>query len=132
MTMTDPIADLFVRINNANLDEAVTVSIPYSKIKEDIVKIMCERGYLRNYEVAGEGVKKQIVASMKYLSDGTKVLSGLKRVSKPGCRIYSTCEDIKSVRGGLGMTILSTSKGLLTDTQARQNRLGGELLCQVW
>ncbi|MBU4485207.1 30S ribosomal protein S8 [bacterium] len=132
MGMTDPIADLLTRIRNASRDGLPLTTIPYSKVKEGIVTILCKSGYLKNYEVVGDGAKKSIVVTLKFLDDGTRVISEMKRISKPGCRTYESCDDIRPVRKGLGLSILSTSKGLLTDTQARQNRVGGEVICHIW
>ena len=132
MTMTDSIADLLTRIRNANMVSLPTTIIPFSKTKEAIVKLLKDEGYIVNYEVLGENEKKNIVVTLKYMDDGTKVISGLKRISKPGCRVYSKCEDIAPVRRGMGVAVVSTSKGILTDSQARQNRLGGEVICHVW
>ncbi|PIR21160.1 MAG: 30S ribosomal protein S8 [Deltaproteobacteria bacterium CG11_big_fil_rev_8_21_14_0_20_47_16] len=130
--MTDSIADMLTRVRNANQAGHDTVQIPFSKIKENILKVLVDEGFLSDVQVAGEGTQKSLVAGLKYVGRRTRVMSGLARISTPGRRVYLGHEDLRVVRGGLGVTILSTSKGVMTDTQARQKHLGGEAICKVW
>ena len=133
MTMSDPIADMLTRIRNANTAKHDTVDIPSSKIKVAIANILVDEGYIEKYELVEEGNFKTSRVSMKYT--GTKkdrIITGIKRISKPGLRIYAGKEDIPSVLGGLGIAILSTNKGIITDKQARKEAVGGEVLAFVW
>ena len=129
--ITDPIADLIVRIKNANQRKTKIVEIPYSKIKEKIINTIKEEGYIQNYEVKETGIKKHILISLKF--KGTqRVITGIKRISKPGLRVYATSSNIPKVLSGYGIAIISTSQGLLTDKQARKVNIGGEVLAYVW
>ena len=129
--ITDPIADLIVRIKNANQRKTKVVEIPYSKIKEKIIHTIKEEGYIQNYEIKEEGIKKHILVSLKF--KGTqRVITGLKRISKPGLRVYATSSNIPKVLSGYGIAIISTSQGILTDKQARKVNIGGEVLAYVW
>jgi small subunit ribosomal protein S8 len=128
----DPIADMLTRIRNANALRYDTVSMPYSKMKNEIADILRKEGYLAAVAVEGEGVKKSLSLTLKYGPDGERVISGLKRISKPGLRITMQADKLPRVLGGLGIAIVSTSKGLLTDSEARKAKLGGEILCYVW
>jgi small subunit ribosomal protein S8 len=133
MTMSDPIADMLTRIRNANTAKHDTVDIPSSKIKVAIADILVDEGYIEKYDLVEEGNFKTIRVTMKYT--GTKkdrIITGIKRISKPGLRIYAGKEDIPSVLGGLGIAILSTNKGIITDKQARKEAVGGEVLAFVW
>lgn len=130
--MTDTIADMLTRIRNASQAGRESVQIPYSRTKENILKVLQSEGFLGDIQMAGEGVRKALVVSLKYAGRGIRVLAGLSRVSKPGRRVYVGHEDLRIVRGGLGVTILSTSKGIMSDNQARQQHLGGEAICKVW
>jgi small subunit ribosomal protein S8 len=130
--MTDSIADMLTRIRNASNAGLETAQIPYSRLKEAILKVLKDEGFLSDVQVAGEGVRKSLVVGLKYVGRGTRVLSGLERVSTPGRRVYVGHEDMRAVRGGLGITVVSTSKGIMTDHQARQQHIGGEALCRVW
>ncbi|SCW45210.1 small subunit ribosomal protein S8 [Lachnospiraceae bacterium C10] len=133
MTMSDPIADMLTRIRNANTAKHDTVDIPSSKIKVAIANILVDEGYIEKYDLVEEGNFKTIRVTMKYT--GTKkdrIITGIKRISKPGLRIYAGKEDIPSVLGGLGIAILSTNKGIITDKQARKEAVGGEVLAFVW
>jgi len=130
--MTDPIADMLTRIRNANQALHPTVSMPSSKLKEEIAKIFAAEGYIEGYEVKAEGIKRTLEIKMKYQSDRSRVISGLRRLSKPGLRVYRGSEDLPRVKGGLGVVVVSTSQGLLSDSEARRRRLGGEILCEVW
>ncbi|PMQ00980.1 MAG: 30S ribosomal protein S8 [Dictyoglomus sp. NZ13-RE01] len=131
MTLTDPIADMLTRINNANQRRKPFVEVPFSKIKLSIAEILLKEGYIENYEVLGEEPKKVIKIWLKYINK-TPVIQGLKRVSKPGRRLYAGKEELPRVLGGLGIAIVSTSKGIMTDKEARALGIGGEVLCMVW
>ncbi|MCB2223135.1 MAG: 30S ribosomal protein S8 [Actinobacteria bacterium] len=130
--MTDPIADMLTRIRNANQALHPTVSMPSSKLKEEVAKILAAEGYIEGYEVTASGVKKTLELKLKYLPDRSRVISGLRRLSNPGRRVYRGADDLPRVQGGLGVVVVSTSQGLLTDSEARRRRLGGEILCEVW
>jgi small subunit ribosomal protein S8 len=133
MTMSDPIADMLTRIRNANTAKHDTVDIPLSKIKVSIADILVDEGYISKYEIVDEGNFKNIRVTMKYAGDKKeKIITGIKRISKPGLRIYAGKEEIPSVLGGLGIAILSTNKGIVTDKQARKEQVGGEVLAYVW
>jgi small subunit ribosomal protein S8 len=130
--MTDPIADMLTRIRNANQALHPTVSMPSSKLKEEIAKILAAEGYIEGYEVKADGIKRTLEIKMKYQSDRSRVISGVRRLSKPGLRVYRGSEELPRVKGGLGVVVVSTSQGLLSDSEARRRRLGGEILCEVW
>jgi small subunit ribosomal protein S8 len=130
--MTDPIADMLVRIKNAIMAKHKEVRIPHSKMKETIAKILKEEGFINDYEVVGEIPKKEIVIKFKVLPGGKNAITDLKRISKPGRRIYASKDEIPWVMNGLGIAIISTSKGLMTDREARKNKIGGEVICYVW
>jgi len=130
--MTDPIADMLNRIKNAQAVSHSTVEVPFSNFKYEIAKILEKHGFIEKVEKKGRKVKRVIVITLKY-RDKTPAISGLKRVSKPGQRIYLDSTQIKRVKGGYGMAIISTSKGgLMIDKEARKQRLGGEVLCEIW
>ncbi len=128
----DPIADMLTRIRNANALRYESVSLPYSKMKSQIAEILKREGYLEAVTVEGEGVKKTLELTLKYGARGERVISGLKRISKPGLRINVTADKMPKVLGGLGIAIVSTSKGILTDKEARKLGVGGEVLCYVY
>ncbi|MEO0116631.1 MAG: 30S ribosomal protein S8 [candidate division WOR-3 bacterium] len=128
----DPIADMLTRIRNALMRGKPEVKFPYSKIKLEIARILLEEGYINNFQVSGEGVKKEIVILLKYTLDGKPVISELKRVSRPSRRVYAGYREIPKVAGGLGIAILSTPKGILSDREARRQKVGGEILATVW
>lgn len=131
--MTDPIADLLARIRNAQTAKHETVKIPYSKIKMGIVKILHEEGFLGSFKLNTlNSVKKEIEISIRYSDKQEPIISNLRRVSRPGRRQYTGYQDLKPIRSGLGIGILSTSKGIITDKQARHEKTGGELLCTIW
>ena len=132
MKMTDPIADMLTRIRNANTVGHATVEIPASKMKKAIAEILKEEGYIRGYEVIEDGKQGIIKVSMKYGPDKTTVISGIKKISKPGLKVYAKADDVPKVLGGLGIAIISTSNGLITDKQARKLGVGGEVICYVW
>ena len=131
MHLTDPIADMLTRIRNANLAKHNTVKIPFSKIKESLENILKSEGYINNFEVKEEGTKKDIIVSLKFM-DGEAVIKGLKRISKPGRRVYTSVESLPKVLGGLGIAIVSTPNGVITDKECRKHSVGGEVLCYVW
>ena len=133
MTMSDPIADMLTRIRNANTAKHDTVDVPASKMKLAIANILVDEGYIAKYDLVGDGAFKTIHITLKYGADkNEKVISGLKRISKPGLRVYANTEDIPKVLGGLGTAIISTNKGVVTDKEARKLGVGGEVLCFVW
>ena len=129
--MTDPIADMLTRIRNANSLKYATVEMPSSKMKVEIAKILLEEGFISNFEVKGD-VKKQLTITLKYGVNGQRVISGLKKISKPGLRVNVPCEKLPLVLRGLGIAIISTSKGVVSDKTARQLGVGGEVLAYVW
>lgn len=134
MTMTDPIADMLTRIRNANIAMHDLTSMPSSKLKEALAKILEREGYIEGFEVADDPTRpgRKLTITMKYTPDRKRTISGIKRVSKPGLRVYMGATEVPRVLGGMGISVLSTNQGLLTDREARQRRVGGELLCQVW
>ncbi|MBZ9689461.1 30S ribosomal protein S8 [Clostridium estertheticum] len=132
MVMTDPIADLLTRIRNANVVRHEIVEVPSSTIKKEIANIMLQEGYLKNIEEYNDGVVPMMRLAMKYGQNKERVITGLKRISKPGLRVYSKNEDIPKVLNGLGVAIISTSKGLVADRDARKLGLGGEVICYIW
>ena len=133
MTMSDPIADMLTRIRNANTAKHDTVDVPSSKMKLAIAQILQDEGYIRKYEVVDDGAFKTIHITLKYGADkNDKIISGLQRISKPGLRVYANREDLPKVLGGLGIAIISTNQGVITDKKARELKIGGEVLCFVW
>ncbi|MCR5431774.1 MAG: 30S ribosomal protein S8 [Lachnospiraceae bacterium] len=133
MTMSDPIADMLTRIRNANTAKHEKVNVPASKMKISIAEILLKEGYIKSYEVVDEGPAKDIVITLKYGKDkNEKILTGLKRISKPGLRVYANSEELPKVLGGLGTAIISTNKGVITDKEARKANVGGEVLCFIW
>ena len=132
MQMSDVIADMLTRIRNANDAKHETVDIPASNMKKAIAKILLDEGYIKSYEIIEDGKQGIIRIALKYLAGKQKVIRGLRRVSKPGLRIYSNCEDMPKVMNGLGIAIVSTSKGIMTDKEARKANVGGEVLAFVW
>ncbi|MBQ7398853.1 MAG: 30S ribosomal protein S8 [Clostridia bacterium] len=132
MQITDVIADMLTRIRNANSSKHQTVDIPASGVKKAIAEILLEEGYIAGYEVLDNGNQGTIRVTLKYGANKSKVIQGLKRVSKPGLRIYTSCEDMPKVMKGLGIAIISTSKGIMTDKKAKALHVGGEVLAFVW
>ena len=132
MQITDPVADMLTRIRNANTAKHESVDVPASNLKKAIAKILLDEGYIKSYEVVEDGTQGVIRIQLKYLAGKEKVISGLRRVSKPGLRIYTNCEDMPKVMKGLGTAIISTSKGIMTDKAARAAHVGGEVLAFVW
>lgn len=132
MTMTDPIADMLTRIRNANVVKHETVDVPASNIKKELARILLEEGFIRGYDVIEDGKQGIIRIQLKYGQAGERVITGLKRISKPGMRVYAAKEEVPRVLNGLGISVVSTSKGILTDKQARKENVGGEVICYVW
>ncbi|HHV93932.1 MAG TPA: 30S ribosomal protein S8 [Firmicutes bacterium] len=132
MVMTDPIADMLTRIRNAHSAKHDSVDIPVSKLKVEVARILKEEGYVRDYKVIDDGKQGVLRIYLKYGPNKKLVISGIKRISKPGLRVYAKKDEIPRVLGGLGIAILSTSKGVMTDRAARQLGVGGEVLCYVW
>jgi len=132
MTMTDPIADMLTRIRNANMVKHETVDVPASNMKKELARILLEEGFIRGYDVIEDGKQGIIRIQLKYGQTGERVISGLKRISKPGMRVYAANQEIPKVLNGLGISIISTSKGIITDRQARKENVGGEVICYVW
>jgi small subunit ribosomal protein S8 len=133
MTTSDPIADMLTRIRNANTAKHDTVDVPSSKMKVAIADILVDEGYISKYDIIEDGSFKTIHITLKYGADkNEKIITGIKRISKPGLRVYAGKDEIPSVLGGLGIAILSTNKGILTDKQARREQVGGEVLAFVW
>ncbi len=132
MQITDPIADLLTRIRNANAAKHESVSIPASNMKKAICQILLDEGYIKEMKVEDDGLQGNIVVTLKYGENKTRIIQGLKRISKPGLRIYAGVEDMPRVRKGLGTAIVSTSKGVMTDKQARKLGVGGEVLAYIW
>ena len=132
MQMSDVIADMLTRIRNANDAKHATVDIPASNMKKSIADILVEEGYVKSYQIIDDGKQGTTRITLKYLAGQQKVIRGIRRVSKPGLRIYASCEDMPKVMNGLGVAIVSTSKGIMTDKKARQLNVGGEVLAFVW
>lgn len=132
MQITDPVADMLTRIRNANTAKHESVDVPASNLKRAIAKILLDEGYIKSYEVVEDGTQGVIRIQLKYLAGKEKVISGLRRVSKPGLRVYAGADELPRVLKGLGIAIISTSKGVMTDKAARANHVGGEVLAFVW
>ena len=132
MSMTDPVADMLTRIRNANTAGHAEVLIPASKIKKNIAEILLKEGYIKSFEIVEAQPQCWIKIEMKYGAGKQRVISGIRRISKPGLKVYAKAEDVPKVLGGLGIAIISTSNGLITDKQARELGVGGEVICYVW
>jgi len=132
MSMSDPLADMLTRIRNAGMVRFEKVDMPLSNLKIGVAKVLKDEGYIRDFHILKDSVQGTIRLDLKYGSEGEKVISGLRRVSKPGRRIYIKADNIYSVMSGLGIAVLSTSRGIITDREARRQRLGGEVLLEVW
>ncbi len=132
MNTTDPIADMLTRIRNANSAKFKTVDVPASKMKKSIAEILFNEGYIKSYEEISDSNQGIIRISLKYTDKGKKVISGLRRISKPGLRIYASKDELPKVLNGLGIALISTSKGIMTDSQARKAGVGGEVLAYIW
>ena len=130
--MTDPIADMLTRIRNGNSAKHESVDVPASKMKKEIAEILLKEGFIKSYDVIDDGVQGTIKVDLKYGRNDERIISGLKRISKPGLRVYANGTEIPRVLGGLGIAIISTSKGVLTDKEARNQGIGGEVICYVW
>ncbi|KAB0669348.1 30S ribosomal protein S8 [Oryzomonas sagensis] len=132
MSMTDPIADMLTRIRNANMVKLQKVDIPSSNLKVNIANVLKQEGFIKNYKVISDNLQGVLRIYLKYIDEKDSVINEIKRVSKPGGRVYSKAEDIPVVKNGIGVAILSTSKGIITDNAARQAGVGGELICTIW
>lgn len=132
MVMTDPIADMLTRIRNSNHAKHEFVDIPASKIKKEIATILLEEGYIKGFDVIDDGKQGIIRVELKYTNNKERVITGIKRISKPGLRVYVHKDETPKVLGGLGIAIISTSSGIMTDRKARKNGIGGEVICYVW
>ena len=132
MTMTDPIADMLTRIRNANSVGHESVEIPSSKMKKAIAQILLDEGYIESYDVLDEGVQGTIKVTLKYGANKERVISGIKKISKPGLKVYAKADEVPRVLDGLGIAIVSTSKGIVSDKKARELGVGGEVICFVW
>ena len=132
MTMTDPIADMLTRVRNANTARHESVDVPASNIKKEIARILLEEGFIKGYDVIEDGKQGLIRLSLKYGKAGERVVTGIKRISKPGMRVYADRDSIPKVLNGIGISIISTSNGIVTDKQARVLGIGGEVICYVW
>lgn len=134
MGMTDPIADMLTRIRNASRVRHQKVSVPWSKLKENIVKVLVDEGYVREYKKtrASEGAGEELIIQLKFDKDQRPIISGLKRISRPSRKVYVGAREVTPVRKGLGINILSTPKGVLVDRQAQRENVGGEILCSIW
>ncbi len=131
MTMTDPIADMLTRIRNATRNHSTQVSMPASRMKVNIARVLKDEGYVSDYTVGGDDVKAVLSIDLKYGPDGEQVIESIARFSKPGCRRYRGANELPQVLGGLGIAILSTSKGVLSDRECRKSNVGGEVLCTI-
>ena len=132
MSMTDPIADLLTRIRNALQAGFPTVEAPASRLKEELCRVLKEEGYIRDYTREEDGKQGLLRVTLKYSADRTPVITGIRRISKPSLRVYTGKREVRLVRSGLGISIVTTSKGVMTDRRARRENVGGEVLCEVW
>ncbi len=132
MTMTDPISDMLTRIRNSIMASHEVVDMPFSNLKINIAKILKSEGYIKNFRISSVGQHKVIRIFLKYDEEGVSVIGGLKRISKPSCRVYAGWDEVPKVLNGYGINIVSTPKGLMTDRQARKMHVGGEILCSLW
>ena len=130
--MTDPIADMLTRIRNSNNAKHKIVDVPASNIKREIAQILLDEGYIKSFDFIEDNKQGMLKVELKYTQDGERVISGLKRISKPGLRVYANSQELPKVLGGLGIAIISTSKGIITDKKARELNVGGEVICYVW
>ena len=132
MVLTDPIADMLTRIRNANMAEKKIVQMPHSKMKSEIARILKAEGFIKDYTVENDSGKSMLNVFLKYTMDREPVIQGLRRISKPSCRKYVNAEEIPRVLGGIGLAMISTSSGVVTDNEARAKKIGGEVLCYIW
>ena len=130
--LTDPVADMLTRLRNANLALHESVLMPSSHLREEIARILAAEGYIAGYGVRAAGNKRELEVRLKYGSDRSRTIKGLRRVSRPGRRVYAAADELPRTRGGLGVVVISTSQGLMPDREARRRKLGGEILCEVW
>jgi len=130
--LTDPVSDMLTRLRNANLALHEKVAMPSSHLREEIARILAAEGFISGYQVRAEGNKKELEVRLKYGTDRSRVIRGLRRISRPGRRVYAGSGELPRTQGGLGVVIVSTSQGLMPDREARRRRLGGEILCEVW
>ena len=132
MSMSDPIADMLTRVRNANMAEKKIVSLPHSKIKSEVARLLKQEGFISDFSVEDDNGKSILNLFLKYTLEREPVIQGLRRISKPSCRRYANAEEVPRVLGGIGIAILSTSSGLMTDSEAREKNIGGEILCYIW
>lgn len=132
MSMSDPLADMLTRVRNGVMANFDSVRMPLSKLKVGVAKVLKQEGYINDYQVLDEGVQGTLKIDLKYGPDNEKVITGIRRISKPGLRQYNKADRIPKVMSGLGVAILTTSRGIITDREARRNKVGGEVLCEVW
>jgi small subunit ribosomal protein S8 len=132
MVMTDPIADMLTRIRNANQMKHETVDIPASKLKSEILSVLKAEGYINDYKLVADGVQGTIRVTLKYLQNKERAVRGLKKISKPGLRVYAKADELPRVLNGLGIAVVSTSQGIMTDREARKKQVGGEIIAYVW
>lgn len=130
--MTDPIADMLTRIRNANKEKFLTVDIPSSKVKVAIAQVLLDEGFIKSFEILKDKIQQTLRITLKYDEDGNRVIEGLKRISKPGLRIYANKDELPKVLNGLGIALISTSNGIMTDEKARELNIGGEVLAYIW
>ena len=132
MVVSDPIADMLTRVRNANMAEKKIVSLPHSKIKSEVARLLKQEGFISDFSVDDDNGKSILNLFLKYTLEREPVIQGLRRISKPSCRRYANAEEVPRVLGGIGIAILSTSSGLMTDREAREKNIGGEILCYIW
>ena len=132
MVLTDPIADMLTRIRNANMAEKKIVQMPHSKMKSELARLLKSEGFIKDYTMENEGGKSVLNIFLKYTVEREPVIQGLRRISKPSCRKYVASDEVPRVLGGIGVAILSTSSGVMTDNEARKKKIGGEVLCYIW
>ena len=132
MVVSDPIADMLTRVRNANMAEKKIVSLPHSKIKNEVARLLKQEGFISDFSVEDDNGKSILNLFLKYTLEREPVIQGLRRISKPSCRRYTNAEEVPRVLGGIGIAILSTSSGLMTDSEAREKNIGGEILCYIW
>ena len=130
--VSDPIADMLTRIRNANMAEKQSVEMPHSKMKSEVARLLKQEGFIRDFSVENNEGKINLQVSLKYTQEREPVIQGLRRVSKPSCRKYASAEEVPRVLGGIGVALLSTSSGVITDSEAREKNIGGEVLCYIW
>jgi small subunit ribosomal protein S8 len=130
--VSDPIADMLTRIRNANMAEKQSVEMPHSKMKSEVARLLKQEGFIRDFSVENNEGKISLQVSLKYTQEREPVIQGLRRVSKPSCRKYANAEEVPRVLGGIGVALLSTSSGVITDSEAREKNIGGEVLCYIW